>query len=556
MAEVSRLFISIFSWNKLKFFLKTPFFGLFLLWLLACLLALIGLGNLPLRDFDEATVARVALELNQSNGWNRVFPTIWNLPYLNKAPGLHWLIAFLIELKYKNNLTLPFLPAEFFVRLGPAICATFVVPLGGLIQWRLRPADKTSIFATSSILLTLLPLARHGRLAMLDGTQLSAIAFLWLMLLMISHPNTFNKYSIGLYALGAGFAGSALLLMKAPMLIPSALAALVSIAWAGQISRFFKFEIVLGIFLGFSPGLSWHVLNFFQRGMGALWLWWGDGTGRVLFQNGSGGDLGWRVPLIEMFEGGWPWLLLWPFALFWAWRERKSLWAQWGLGTQAILAISIFPLKTQLPWYSYPLWLPFALLCGPIFSQLIDKNHFQSIKSDNLLALIPKIWSYLGCSLLLFSLIGRLGLIEQISTYSLIAFWAGIGWGVGGYLLTSSLWKIRQWGAKIVLAGSFFALVSLMVSPLWLWELNEHWPVSPVAQLALRTSRDEVTLDAEFERPSLNWYSRKRIRLFSELPNSKLVITRDYAQFIEANPNKDCEIEDVEESWNLLLCKF
>ena len=40
------------------------------------------------------------------------------------------------------------------------------------------------------------------------------------------------------------------------------------------------------------------------------------------------------------------------------------------------------------------------------------------------------------------------------------------------------------------------------------------------------------------------------------LPNSKLVITRDYAQFIEANPNKDCEIEDVEESWNLLLCKF
>ena len=36
--------------------------------LAAAVLALIGLGDLPLRDFDEATVARVALELRHGLG--------------------------------------------------------------------------------------------------------------------------------------------------------------------------------------------------------------------------------------------------------------------------------------------------------------------------------------------------------------------------------------------------------------------------------------------------------------------------------------------------------
>ena len=40
--------------------------GLLLLWGVAVLLALVGLGNLPLRDWDEGIVARVALELSQA----------------------------------------------------------------------------------------------------------------------------------------------------------------------------------------------------------------------------------------------------------------------------------------------------------------------------------------------------------------------------------------------------------------------------------------------------------------------------------------------------------
>ena len=73
-----------------------PWIALGGLGLAAAVLALIGLGDLPLRDFDEATVARVALELHQGLGEAPLLPTLWDKPYLNKAPGLHSLIALVI----------------------------------------------------------------------------------------------------------------------------------------------------------------------------------------------------------------------------------------------------------------------------------------------------------------------------------------------------------------------------------------------------------------------------------------------------------------------------
>ena len=165
----------------------TPWRLLLLLSGVAIGLALLGLGNLPLRDFDEATVARVALEFSQSLGEAPFLPTLWGDPYLNKAPGLHLLIAAAIRLSPDGSA----LPSDFTIRLVPAVLSALVVPVGGLLQWRLRPGDRASAVATSAILLTLLPIARHGRLAMLDGSQLTAMAVLWLSLVELGdRPRT------------------------------------------------------------------------------------------------------------------------------------------------------------------------------------------------------------------------------------------------------------------------------------------------------------------------------------------------------------------------------
>ena len=194
---------------------RVPWTALVGLGFAAAVLALIGLGDLPLRDFDEATVARVALELRHGLGEAPLLPTLWNQPYLNKAPGLHSVIALVIRATTGANE----LPSEWTIRLAPALLSCLVVPLGGWLQWTLRPGDRASAIATSVMLLTLLPVARHGRLAMLDGTQLTAMALLWLALLQLSR----HRRS-GLWGSIAGLMASAMLLLKAPLLVPSAVA--------------------------------------------------------------------------------------------------------------------------------------------------------------------------------------------------------------------------------------------------------------------------------------------------------------------------------------------
>ena len=156
-----------------------PWRGLLLLWLAAVVLAVAGLGNLPLRDWDEGIVARVSLEISTRGlpeGW---LPTIWGSPYLNKPPGLHVLIAAAIGLwRQLSQAPAQALPPEWVVRLVPALLSSLMVPVGGLVQLQLRPGDNRAALATGAILLTLLPVARHGRLAMLDGAQLTAMGLL------------------------------------------------------------------------------------------------------------------------------------------------------------------------------------------------------------------------------------------------------------------------------------------------------------------------------------------------------------------------------------------
>ncbi len=536
--------------SKSSFWKTSPIVELLFLWLLACLIAVWKLGDVPLRDFDEATVARVAFELSYKDGLERLLPSLWGTPYLNKPPGLHWLIAGVIALTRNNQLSE--IPSEFSIRLIPALFSTLVVPLGGLIQYRLRPNDKTASLCTSIILLTLMPIIRHGRLAMLDGTQLTLIAILWLFLVSVD-INQVRRWQF----FGAGFAGSLMLMLKAPLLIPAAFAAFIPLFWSG-----FPLKVSVVIrsatcfFLGLLPGISWHIWHGFHRGAAALWLWFGDGAGRVLFDAGEGSSLGWRVPVIEIFEGGWPWLVLWPFALVWAWRERNNRWGQWTICLQLILALSIFPLKTQLPWYSHPLWLPISLLCGVPLAWLIHKKTYLSPPVSNALKYIPYFWSVLGIIIFVLSSLGITGIVNSFRPYSSFAIPIGLGWALGGWLMSLPSEKQRICGVISLSLGSFLGLMILMGSSLWLWELNENWPVEVPAKLALRSSGSEIVIEGHDERPSLNWYAGKRIGNLKAVPKAELILTRNPKKFLaeQMANSQQCLTADQEEDWTLLSC--
>ena len=512
---------------------------------MACCLALLGLGNLPLRDFDEATVARVALELSEKNISEVFLPTIWSQPYLNKPPGLHWLISLSIKIQSLWNQGLP---SEFSIRVLPALLSTFVVPLGGLIQCKLRPKDTTSSIITSLILLTLLPVARHGRLAMLDGPQLSAIALLWLFIVSIENTKKDN-----FSCFWAGISSSFLLLLKPPLIIPSLLVGVIFLFLDKKISFCISWLRLRWFIAGIFPGFAWHAWNFYHRDLGAIFMWWGDGAGRVLTNSGGGSigsHLGFIVPLIEMLEGGWPWILFLPFGFALAWYDRKTRWGKWILVSQLVICGSIFSLKMQLPWYSHPLWLPFALTISPPLAWLTHPTKTKFVPGQKFLLLIPWFLSILGGLCVLFGLFCLSGFFPFLVSYAPIAIVIGIGWLIGSLLLIHSKKKYKRISIFVISFGSYFGLLLLMNSNFWLWELAETWQVEPISKMVVNANVNPVFIKGNYQRPSLNWYSQQRIVEMNNSHKPKFILTKNQ---IQSTDNK-CQLIDSLHEWKLMEC--
>ncbi len=478
------------------------------LWLLAVVLALTGLGAVPLRDWDESLVARVALETAQQPWPARFFPLFWGDPYLNKPPGLHLLIAAAIgSWRAFGGAPPGGLPPEGVLRLVPALLSTTVVPLVGLVQVRLRPRQPAAALASAAMALTLLPLARHGRLAMLDGTQLAAILLLWWAALS-PDPRRSSRLLQGALM---GLATSALLLLKAPLALPVLAATLLLRARDRAPGKGPWRWLWAGLVVGLVPGLAWHGAHALVRGPDALEMWLGQGFARVHqgLEGHGGGPL---MPITEVLEGGWPWLALWPAAMGLAWRERQTVAGRWCLGTTLLTAALVLPLRTQLPWYSLLLWPPLLLACGPVLAWLVERTPALTPPGAGVIRRVPAFWALLGALLGGGAVVAAIGGGPALAPLVPVAGWGGAGLLVGGAGLLAERQRLRQLGVAVLIAGLWGALLALFSGPLWLWELNESWPVAPIAREVRRQPEGAVRLWRLEERPSLNWYAGRRVR--------------------------------------------
>lgn len=585
--------------------------ALALLWLAALALALTGLAGPPLLDWDEGIVARVSLELSQTPWPQRLWPSYWGEPYLNKPPGLHLLVAGAID-TWRTLSAAPAtaLPPVWLLRLLPALISSLLVPLLALLQWRLRPGDRLTALLTGAIALTLLPVLRHGHLLMLDGCQLVAMTLLWWAVLgadgrpgrgsdpdqrsdhpdgldsglqhgpqqgLPSHPHgdppqapsnapsrqRLNQQHSGLQSsrrtnlpdgLVAGLAASALLLLKAPVAFPVLAGTLLLRLLERDLSRRAWSQLALAVVIGLLPGLAWHGGHLLVRGDDALQMWLGQGFARVgsAIEGNSGGPL---TPVLEVLEGGWPWLPLWPFGIALAWRQRRTRAGLWCLGLTVLCAAMVLPLRTQLPWYSLLLWPPFALVCAPVLAWLVRRDRPEHPPGSAVVAQIPRFWMLLGALLLLAGLAGLLAAVlaagmpsegtlaaeipaaasvpgdatarglraaglalasSPLSSLAPSSLLLGTGLLLGGLWLCSAERQHRRQGLGLLLLADWMALVLLFASPLWLWELNETWPVADGLTLLQEAGagRDggEVRLWRQGERPGLSWYAGMRIR--------------------------------------------
>lgn len=459
----------------------------------------IALGNLPLRDWDEGTVAQVAREIWRASpgslAW--LYPTVHGEPYLNKPLLMHWLIAATYHLGGVH---------EWTSRLPSALLTACSVPLlygiGREVFMRRSPA----LFA-ALIYLTMLPVVRHGRLAMLDGAVVCFFLLtMWCVLRSRRDPR---------WALGIGVGLGLIALTKGIIAILLGAIAITFLLWdSPRLLR--SLYLWLGIFLGVIPALLWYT---------AQWMHYGEvflkthlmtqSFNRVVesVENNSGPP--WYY-LLEILKYGWPWLLFVPPAFQMAWRNRTLSWAKlvlvWTIGYLGVISI----MSTKLPWYVLPVYPAIALAAAVPLSQIWQKS---SVLTDGERPTdIPLAWP------LLIGLIGIVGWLGSLyfglfsvppeRDLQLTLGAVGLTMTVATVLL---LQRDRQF-VIILLWGMYVSLLGLMVSHHWVWELAEDYPVKPVAAMVQQYSEPEQVIYTSHphNRPSLNFYSDRQVLAVSD----------------------------------------
>jgi 4-amino-4-deoxy-L-arabinose transferase-like glycosyltransferase len=511
------------------------------IWLVTLLVAAVivftmHLGDLPLRDWDEGTVAQVARELARAReGEMRwLFPTLGGEPYHNKPPLIHLMIAWAYNLGGEN---------EWTTRLPGAILTALSVPFLYSIGREIFPSRICAIYS-ALVYLTMLPVVRHGRLAMLDG---AAVCFFTIMLLCVLRSRRNLRYCLGV---GIGFA--LICLTKSILGILLGAVAMIYLFWDTPRLLTSKY-MWMGMFIGAAPVAFWY---------GAQWLHYGHNFVNKGMMNQSFSRIWTSVEnhsgppwyyLLEICKYTWPWLIFVPASLRFTWENRNLSWAKLVLVWLGVYLIAISVMGTKLPWYVFPIYPAIALMIGAKLGQ---------VENLPILTPLPKFW------VVMLSLLALICAVA--STYY---SWSGTSSPelqliFASLSVTMALAALRaQRGdrqfIKVLLWGMYVSLLLFVKSNYWVWELNEDYPVKPVVQMVSQANLGVKTvyISSTHNRPSLDFYSEGTIKPASP-DNLKYYWQHDKQPYFLLNENalKDFPSANVrviakQEGWTLITKK-
>ena len=457
----------------------------------------ICLGDLPLRDWDEGIRALVAREIYRTGNW--LYPTLQGAPYLLKPPLMDWLIA----LSYSVGGV-----QEFTTRLPGAVFTACGVPLLYLVAREVFSQRLPAVFA-ACVYLTLLPVVRHGRLAMLDGM---AVSFFLLLLLCLLKSRQNRRWAVGV-----GLCLGLISFTKGLLVVPLGAIAGVFLLANRQVALLGNPYFWIGIVLGNVPVLAWYAAQW--QHYGAIFL-------KVHFQaqslerisqsvEGHGGPP-WYY-LLELLKYTWPWLLFWPGGLYLAWQKRHTSWGALVLiGTIGYLG-TISLMRTKLPWYIMPLYPFFALAVAAQLAEFWQNRERYPRILSGILGFIA-VAALGGCVYFV--------LADPQLVLMIMAVVVSLTMGV-------SAWRVKQnkpTFIPILLVGMYLTLGLLMTSKSWLWELNEAFPVKPVAALIREQTAPGSVVYTSFAygRPSLDFYSDRKVMPADAAALQKLWSTQPY----------------------------
>lgn len=454
--------------------------------LAAMLLFTINLGTLPLRDWDEGIVAQVAREIwRASPAWSWLYPTLGGEPYLNKPPLMHWLIALAYSVGGVN---------EWTSRLPGAMLTAISVPLLYSVGREVFHQRLPAIFS-ALVYLTMLPVVRHGRLAMLDG----AVVCFFLLTIWCALRSRRNLR----YCLGVGIGLGLICLTKGMLGLLLGAIALLFLFWDTP-RLLTSWYLWLGILIGSVPVALWYAAQWWHYGQafrdGAIV---NQSLSRIWTAVENHQQPPWYY-LLEILKYSWPWLIFLPQGLTNAWTHRNWSWAKLVLVWGGVYLLAISVMGTKLPWYVMPLYPAIALTVAVQLAQFWDRPY------------PAKYPRFTVAFLILLAVVGWAGSI-YFSPWSL-----GRDWEVQLILIAiavtmtlASLLALRgdRQFLTILVWGMYVSLLLFTISSHWVWELAEAYPVKPVAALVESHTPpgQKVYTSFPYNRPSLNFYSDRQV---------------------------------------------
>ncbi|MBD2021260.1 glycosyltransferase family 39 protein [Leptolyngbya sp. FACHB-36] len=463
--------------------------------LAALLLFVIDLGWLPLRDWDEGIVAQVARDIWRSSfdSLTWLYPTQAGEPYFNKPPLVHWLIA----LTYQVGGV-----SEWTTRLPGAILTAVSVPLLYMIGRELFPLRAPAIFA-SLVYLTLLPVVRHGRLAMLDGALLCF--FLLLMLCLLRTRRDLR------WGLGVGIAFGLLCMTKGIVALLLGAIAIAFIAW--DTPRLLTAHIVwLGVLIGSMPAALWYFAQWwhYDRAFVQSHLL-NQSLDRVWSSvENNQGPLWYYV--LEILKLALPWLLFLPQGFRFAWEHRTMGWAKLALVWSGGYLLAISLMGTKLPWYVLPVYPALALVTGVQLAKVWNfEDFFGGWRKRE--RRYPVVWSLVfgGLAIITWAASVYFGRLDPVQKPDLQLILTAVA-----LTLTVAAVLIARHDSQfiaVLIWGTYVSLMMLVSSQYWVWELGEQYPVKPVAAIVRQHTPPGQTVWTSYKlnRPSLNFYSDRRV---------------------------------------------
>ena len=521
------------------------------LWILsvaAIFLYTFNLGELPLRDWDEGIVATVAREIYRADFKDYVWLYPQNIdgsPYWNKPPLVHGLIALNYCFVGINELT---------TRIISAVTSALCIPFIYLIGKEIFTEQKTAVLS-AVVYLTLIPVARHGRLAMLDGViNFEFCLLIWCLLKLRScidrQPNKIIYQK--LYLLGIGISFGLLCLTKGIALafLMGSIALLFIILEYRSFFTLLTWENIIIFVLSLSPAFVWYLSQYLHYGQEFISYNLGTQTfNRAINAVENNSQPVWYY-LLELIEYSLPWLIFLPGAIELTWRKKHKIWSRltliWFCGY--LLVISL--MNTKLPWYIMPIYPAFALLVGNKLQLIIELQNKRKFKKT----------VYQICFLLL-SIIFWMAAIyyaffnqpRDISLFSIALLLATT--------FTISTVLIARHSAYFILSlavGLYITLLTFFNTPHAIWELAEAYPVKPVATLIRENTPAKTTVYTTYPyyRPSLNFYSNRLVIPISEtqLKEKLSDSERVYLLVSEDSPQiPDSELIEAIAAWRIVL---